>query len=129
MTEPTQVVGTLMTVIAEVITERQRQLDQFTAAHDDGHTLGEWNKLIAEYISKGNEGLPRKRYIQIAAIATAAIESFDRAEITRAQPPFRHSVSIDPPTGYRYLHHSHGEDIPCDLATDVTHRHLFNEVI
>lgn len=82
-------------VLLEVAAERLRQLDEFPAEADDllaGHA---WIELLVEYLNRAGDagkrirddvaagGVPdlaawRHRLIQVAAVASAAVESCDR---------------------------------------------------
>lgn len=78
-----------ITILSEIATERARQEQSHgrTAEDDDLHSLHEWAWLIAhrahalscpypdEYLPDPD---PRRALVEIAAIAVAAIESWDR---------------------------------------------------
>lgn len=76
-------------VLAEVGNERLRQQDgeAYRLVHDDAHSVNDWIALIARYVGRAadeadlhrNPDGYRRRLIQAAAIAVAAVESFDRA--------------------------------------------------
>lgn len=78
--------GALHLVISEVIAERTRQDDKFGGAqHDDEKNPEDWCSTIEHYVGWAEEmhrmGSPekyRRRMRQIAAIAVAACQSFDR---------------------------------------------------
>lgn len=80
-----------MSVIEEVQAERERQDEQWGGPdHDDEHSAEKWCDLVYEYLSRAwqtrhlqpSDGY-RKRMVQVAALAVAAIESHDR-EIERS---------------------------------------------
>lgn len=85
-------------ILAEVASERHRQQDQklWSQDHDDMHSVNDWAALITRYTGRALEAaevaradanderplagpMYRMRLIQVAAIALAAIESYDRA--------------------------------------------------
>lgn len=73
-------------VISEIFTERKRQDQKWGgASHDDNHSTFEfvqWIKAYADWarmmFSMKSYNKTRKRLIQVAALAVAAIESLDR---------------------------------------------------
>lgn len=60
--------------------ERQRQDKLWGGAtHDDTHNEQEWIGYMDEQLTKANdEGEYRERFVKIAALAVAALESMDR---------------------------------------------------
>lgn len=63
----------------DVSAERNRQDDQWGGpAHDDELDPVDWAALIDDQTYWGMEQDPRQRFIKIAALAIAAIESLDR---------------------------------------------------
>ena len=76
-----------LTLMGEVIEERQRQRDQWNQQHDREHTGAEWAALLTIYVGKvaasefgrGPKEY-RRRLIQVAAVAMAAIEAEDSRE-------------------------------------------------
>ena len=65
--------------IADVLAERARQDAQWGGpSHDDQHDPVDWSHFIEEQAYWGREQDPRRRFIKIAALAVAAIESIDR---------------------------------------------------
>jgi len=72
--------------IADVFKERRRQNEKWGGAdHDDTHTSLYFIMLIKDYatwagamLAMGNRTKMRKRLIQVAALAIAAVESIDR---------------------------------------------------
>lgn len=72
---------TQASIIAEILAERARQDKQWGGSkHDDEHVAGEWLEFIANQAEK-MAYIPtdaRMRFIKIAALAIAAIESIDR---------------------------------------------------
>jgi hypothetical protein len=70
-------------VIAQVIQERKHQDRQWGgAAHDDTHSVLEWGSYICYQEAKLGGQISvreaRERFIKIAALAVAAVESIDR---------------------------------------------------
>ena len=83
----------------EIVAERERQDVKWGGPeHDDGHRLSEWNAIIDSYNRDGENALDeadpmawRCRMLQVAALAVAALESFDRkadasADFVEAHP-------------------------------------------
>ena len=71
-------------VLFEVDAERENQNGQWGGAdHDDKHSLADWNRFIdhQQHEATYEDTLPqvRKRFIKMAALAVAAVESIDRA--------------------------------------------------
>lgn len=69
-----------MTVIDEVLAERRRQDEQWGGRHhDDDHIWADWWTFIQRQRRlMGVRGSARERFIKIAALAIAAVESHDR---------------------------------------------------
>ena len=75
-----------MTAIKEVIAERERQDDKWGGAeHDDQHSTADFCRYIKNYTAwadqmadMGSPDKARRRLIQVAAMAVAAVESIDR---------------------------------------------------
>lgn len=85
-------------ILSEVTAERQRQDGLWGgAAHDDSHDLADWLVILARHVGLGGwDGSPedachkteatgkydparyRKQLVRVAAVAVAALESFDR---------------------------------------------------
>lgn len=69
-------------VFNEIRAERTRQDLQWGGAdHDDGHSESDWLSFIESQITKARFDFfsdYRSRYVKIAALAVAAIESIDR---------------------------------------------------
>lgn len=69
-------------VLEEVLNERKKQDHLWGPEHDDKHSTAEFLNFIQEYSSRCEQEScdeeARKRLIQIAALAIAAVESFDR---------------------------------------------------
>lgn len=64
---------------AEVQAERARQDEQWGGpSHDDQHDPVDWDGFIEYQAYWGREQDPRRRFVKIAALAIAAIESIDR---------------------------------------------------
>ena len=76
----------LKLVLEEVQSERARQdLKWGGADHDDKWTPLDWHEMIADYngwarrmATMGSVDKARMRYIQVAALAVAAVEAIDR---------------------------------------------------
>ena len=84
-------------VLAEVAAERARQDEKWGgAAHDDTRTTTEFAQMIqdfagwarANFCMGGEQGRvnARRRLMQVAALAVAAVESFDRKARTAEKP-------------------------------------------
>ncbi len=71
-------------VISDIEDERLRQEDQWGGViNDDCNTVDDWRAYINKFnflagTAKSNSPTQRKRLIQVAALAVAAVESFDR---------------------------------------------------
>lgn len=68
-------------VLAEVREEREAQDVQWGGPeHDDGHTITDWQRFLHERVLRlGDAGVSdRDLLIQVAALAVAAVESYDR---------------------------------------------------
>ena len=70
-------------ILKEVQQERERQISKW-GDNDDQLTVLDWHEMIADYngwarrmATMGSNHKARKRYIQIAALAVAAIERID----------------------------------------------------
>ena len=80
-------------VLREVLSERQRQDTKWGgASNDDQWNPLDWHEMIADYngwarrmACMGSHDKARNRYIQIAALAVAAVESIDRKAAIAAQ--------------------------------------------
>lgn len=78
-------------VLREIAVERQRQLEVhgWTQEHDDRHSYHEWGWLLSkravELSCPFTDAVldPRRQLIEAAAIAVAAVESFDRTREDR----------------------------------------------
>jgi hypothetical protein len=76
-------------VLADVAAERQRQIMKWTETFNDDHwTPLDWHEMIADYngwarrmATMGSTEKARNRYIQIAALAVAAVEAIDRRSV------------------------------------------------
>jgi hypothetical protein len=72
----------LQQVIRDVENEREHQEVRWGVVNDDCNTLGDWLTYITKYAVLANTTddltTARHRLIQIAALAVAAAESFDR---------------------------------------------------
>jgi hypothetical protein len=86
--------------VADVLAERARQDAQWGGpAHDNEHTWGEWCQYIEHQVrkmAKETNDSERPRFVKIAALAVAAIESIDRlgAPEAGAAPRFGSGVGI-----------------------------------
>ena len=73
-------------ILEEVGKERTRQIEKWTGIFDDDkYTPEDWYAMIADYNAwarrmgaMGSADKSRRRYIQIAALAVAAVEALDR---------------------------------------------------
>lgn len=86
MAEPvavTPVKGSAAGVLLEVVLERERQDEEWGGPeHDDAHDANDWVNFIEvraqrAWNARTGKGY-RKRMVQIAALAVAAVQSFDR---------------------------------------------------
>lgn len=73
----------LQRVIEDVEAERAHQEDRWGVVNDDRNTLDDWRAYINKYnflagTAEPNSPTQRRRLIQLAALAIAAVESFDR---------------------------------------------------
>ncbi len=74
-------------VLKEVAKERSIQQSKWGNRQDDKNTILDWHETISDYngwarrmgCMKSNDKA-RRRYIQIAALAVAAVEAIDRNE-------------------------------------------------
>ena len=70
-----------MNIYDEIKTERHAQDEQWGGAeHDDQHSPGEFMAFITLQIEKSNKDGSdvRDRFVKIAALSVAAVESLDR---------------------------------------------------
>lgn len=75
-------------VLDDVRVERERQASKGFGPHtDDSWTPFDWHEMIADYNAWARRMMTlespekaRRRYIQIAALAVAAVEALDRRE-------------------------------------------------
>jgi hypothetical protein len=75
-------------VLDDVFNERDRQVSKWTGTfNDDDYTPFDWHEMIADYnawarrmMTMNSPDKARRRYIQIAALAVAAVEALDRKE-------------------------------------------------
>jgi hypothetical protein len=66
-------------VYDEIRLERKAQDEKWGGpSHDDGHSGPDWASFIKQHANKAFRGDYRKQMIRVAALAVAAIESFDR---------------------------------------------------
>lgn len=79
-------------LMLELLAERRRQDDKWGGPnHDDQWTPFDWHEMIADYnawarrmAAMGNLVKARRRYIQVAALAVAAVEALDRQVLLEA---------------------------------------------
>lgn len=85
--DSTDLADPLPAVLVAIAEERGRQDAKWGGAdHDDGHNLYDWCEYISERVGRirpgdvSDAGLDnaRRRLVQAAALATAAVESIDR---------------------------------------------------
>jgi hypothetical protein len=84
-------------VLREIGEERVHQVHDrgWTPAHDDTHTTQEWAWLLSrrtvELSCPWPDAVldPRRQLVEVAAIAAAAIESYDRLNPDQATQPVR----------------------------------------
>lgn len=77
---------TTETVLSEVAAERQRQDEKWGgASHDDQWNALDWHEMLDDYNAwarrmacMGSMDKARRRYVQLAAMAVAAVEAIDR---------------------------------------------------
>lgn len=75
-------------LISEIEQERLRQVGKgYTSEHDDEHTVGDFVFFIKNYsgwaaqmASMGSMERARRRLIQVAALAIAAVQTIDRRQ-------------------------------------------------
>lgn len=76
-------------VIWEIVAERRRQDELWGgAAHDDQHNDEDWHQILDHYLSRVKfaarfTGNNREELVKLAAVAAAAIESYDRKHIAQ----------------------------------------------
>jgi hypothetical protein len=75
----------LMGTVAEIVHERQRQVEKgFTKEKDDDLMPHNWQDLLVRYVHKVEDAETPEEYraqlVKIAAIAVAAVEAYDRVE-------------------------------------------------
>lgn len=78
-------------LMEEILKERIRQNQQWGGPpHDDDHGAGDWVLFLGKHLAKLSEAAYegtwdayRRRLIVIAALATAAAESYDRRRLTQ----------------------------------------------
>lgn len=73
----------LQQVISDVEDERLHQEDRWGVVNDDCNTIEDWCVYMSKYTLKASRSEPnsatqRRRLIQVATLAVAAVESFDR---------------------------------------------------
>ena len=81
-------------VIAEVALERQRQDEKWGGAiNDDQWSPLDWHEMLSDYNAwarrmacMGSLDKARRRYVQLAAMAVAAVEAIDRKTTLNDQP-------------------------------------------
>lgn len=68
-------------VLNDVKMEREVQRSVWGNAHDDGHASGDFASLVKGYANRvdgDDERYDRARFVEVAALAVAAIERIDR---------------------------------------------------
>jgi hypothetical protein len=82
---PDRIITLTDSVCADVAEERLRQIDKFAMRDDDSLLPFDWHVMIADYSAwarrcmlTGHREEARKRYVQVAALAVAAVEAIDR---------------------------------------------------
>lgn len=81
-------------ILGEIRSERRRQNEKWGGPeHDDQWTPLDWHEMIADYngwarrmSAMGSLDKARRRYIQIAALAVAAVEAIDRIQEAQHDP-------------------------------------------
>lgn len=83
-------------VLTEIEAERERQDAEWGQEHDDAQRAPHWESLIREYgemafesrMKTGNHDMAewRRRMLQVAALAEAAVEWIDRRDGETVQP-------------------------------------------
>jgi hypothetical protein len=72
----------LQTTITDIENERHYQEEKWGIVNDDNNTLDDWLRYISKYVLKASGGSnhleTRRRLVQVAALAVAAVESCDR---------------------------------------------------
>jgi hypothetical protein len=72
----------LQRTIEDVENERAHQEARWGVVNDDRNTLDDWLTYILRYVTRAHTAndpaTVRRRLVQIAALAVAAVESFDR---------------------------------------------------
>lgn len=72
----------MRSVFDDIVDERTRQVEKWEDEFDDDYTPEQWITLMGRYADKVRHGVgiqdQRRRFIQIAALAVAAVEALDR---------------------------------------------------
>lgn len=84
--------GALWGVYADIFAERMAQDRKWGGPkHDDAHDVSEWVVFIQEKLDRAEEADDdagyRRRMVQVAALAVAAVESLDRQRAPAVKPP------------------------------------------
>lgn len=73
-------------ILQEVFNERTRQKQKGTSRFDPMHTPLDWYSILIDYVGwyrrmacMGNREKARRRLIQVAALAVAAVEAMDNS--------------------------------------------------
>lgn len=69
------------TILQEIAAERKRQDEKYGARHDDQHDVIDWQAFIEYQLDEAvmaDADDARERFIKVAALAVAAVESYDR---------------------------------------------------
>lgn len=67
-------------VAAEVLAKREEQDKKFGPGHDDQHDSDDWYEILDDIMLglSRDQDLNRKLFVDVAAVAMAAVESMDR---------------------------------------------------
>jgi hypothetical protein len=80
---PVDTIGSVRDVFDEIVRERIVQDEKWGGpTHDDTHTQFDWTRFIREHVDRSVRGQARddfrKQMVRVAALAVAAVQSFDR---------------------------------------------------
>lgn len=75
-------------VLHDVWVERNKQNIKYGAGHDDQHSMDEWRELIIGQANRAplTRTDDRRLLIEVAALATAAVEALDRKPLWSMSP-------------------------------------------
>lgn len=87
-------------VLGDVVDERFKQLKRWSYEHDDEHEMEDWLTFIDEYTNRaglelGDTKKVRKRLVQIAALAVAALEVLQRKEVAKIRAAERRKAEAE----------------------------------